>query len=90
MSYDTLYHKEAPEGLWDCSILQTRIYHTQQTIQFQDKQPKDKRTNHVNGLTYAGQGCSESYLSDTKQALKARINQQANKHGPKFCRLPSY
>ena len=46
-----------------------------------DKPPKEKRSNIVYGISCANVGCTESYIGETKQALKSRIYQH---------RRPSY
>ena len=45
--------------------------------QVKDKPPKDKQSNLVYGYGYkcTEPGCSELYIGETKQALKARIGQ---------------
>ena len=41
----------------------------------EDKPPKDKPCNLVYGLTCVAPDCGESYVGETKQSLKARLNQ---------------
>ena len=40
-----------------------------------DKAPKEKTSNLVYGVTCGFPGCSESYVGETKQSLKARMSQ---------------
>ena len=40
-----------------------------------DKPPKDKLCDLVYGLTCVAPDCGESYVGETKQSLKARLNQ---------------
>ena len=44
-------------------------------VKVKDKQPKDKQSNLVYGLVCGEKVCKESYVGETKQALKARANQ---------------
>ena len=44
-----------------------------QLVHVKDKPQKDKKSNLVYGYKCAEPGCSESYIGDTKQSLKARI-----------------
>ena len=46
-----------------------------QLVHVKDKPPKDKQSNLVYGYKCAAQGCSEAYIGETKQSLKARIGQ---------------
>ena len=46
-----------------------------QLVHVKDKRPKDKQSNLVYGYKCAEPGCSESYIGETKQSLKARIGQ---------------
>ena len=46
-----------------------------QLVHVKDKPPKDKQSNLVYGYKCAEPGCSESYIGETKQSLKARIGQ---------------
>ena len=40
-----------------------------------DKTPKDKLSNLVYGITCGDEDCTETYVGETKQALKARMRQ---------------
>ena len=44
-------------------------------VHVKDKQAKDKQSNVVYGLTCAEKDCKESYVGETKQCLRARVNQ---------------
>ncbi|XP_072037197.1 uncharacterized protein [Amphiura filiformis] len=44
-------------------------------VLIKDKQPKEKSSNLVYGLVCAGKDCTESYVGETKQVLKPRVNQ---------------
>ena len=44
-------------------------------VHVKDKPPKDKLCNLVYGLTCVAPDCGESYVGETKQSLKARLNQ---------------
>ena len=44
-------------------------------VHVKDKQAKDKQSNVVYGLTCAEKDCKESYVGETKQSLRARVNQ---------------
>ncbi|XP_072037657.1 uncharacterized protein [Amphiura filiformis] len=44
-------------------------------VHVKDKQPKEKSSNLVYGLVCAGKDCTESYVGETKQALKSRVKQ---------------
>ena len=44
-------------------------------VRAKDKQPKDKQSNLVYGLVCGEKDGKESYVGETKQALKARVNQ---------------
>ena len=44
-------------------------------VHVKDKQAKDKQSNVVYGLTCAEKDCQESYVGETKQSLRARVNQ---------------
>ncbi|XP_072041441.1 uncharacterized protein [Amphiura filiformis] len=44
-------------------------------VQVKDKQSKEKRSNLVYGLVCGDADCSAAYVGETKQALKARLNQ---------------
>ena len=44
-------------------------------VNVKDKQPKEKRSNVVYGITCANAGCDNSYVGETKQSLKTRANQ---------------
>jgi len=44
-------------------------------VHVKDKPPKDKQSNLVYGITCAASNCGESYVGETKQSLRARLNQ---------------
>ncbi|XP_072041165.1 uncharacterized protein [Amphiura filiformis] len=44
-------------------------------VHVKDKPPKDKQSNLVYGITCAATDCGEAYVGETKQSLRARINQ---------------
>ena len=44
-------------------------------VHVKDKSPKEKQCNLAYGLTNVAPGCGESYVGETKQSLKARLNQ---------------
>ena len=44
-------------------------------MQVKDKTPKEKRFKLVYGLTCSEEGCEESYVCETKQSVKARLQQ---------------
>ena len=47
-------------------------------VHVKDKQPKEKRSNLVYGIVCAGNDCNETYVGETKQALKSRVYQHRN------------
>ena len=49
--------------------LRSRLVHVK------DKPPRDKQSNLVYGFKCKGLNCSEAYVGETKQSLKARLNQ---------------
>ena len=52
-----------------------------QLVRVKDKQPKDKCSNVVYGIKCGNQYCNDTYVGETKQGLKSRMNQH---------RKPSY
>ena len=44
-------------------------------VHVKDKQAKDKQSNVVYGLICAEKDCKKSYVGETKQSLRARVNQ---------------
>ena len=44
-------------------------------VHVKDKQPRDKQSNLVYGIKCDAANCSETYIGETCQALKARANQ---------------
>ena len=47
----------------------------QQLVKVKDKQPVDKRSNLVYGITCGGEGCTEIYVGETLQSIRARLKQ---------------
>ena len=44
-------------------------------VHVKDKPPRDKQSNLVYGITCAATDCGEAYVGETKQSLRARVNQ---------------
>lgn len=44
-------------------------------VHVKDKTPRDKQSNLVYGIKCAQQDCPESYVGETKQSIKARVDQ---------------
>ena len=47
----------------------------QQLVKVKDKQPFEKRSNLVYGITCGGEGCDETYVGETLQSIRARLKQ---------------
>ena len=47
----------------------------QQLVKAEDKQPFEKRSNLVYGVTCVGKGCTETYVGETLQSIRARLKQ---------------
>ena len=47
----------------------------QQLVKVKDKQPVEKRSNLVYGITCGGEGCTETYVGETLQSIRARLKQ---------------
>ena len=47
----------------------------QKLVNIKDKQPKEKRSHIVYGIKCEDPGCQETYIGETQQSLKARMNQ---------------
>ncbi len=47
----------------------------QKLVHVKDKQPKEKCSHVVYGIKCDDPGCSETYIGETQQSLKARMNQ---------------
>ena len=47
----------------------------QQLVKVKDKQPFEKRSNLVYGITCRGEGCAETYMGETLQSIRARLKQ---------------
>ena len=59
----------------------------QQLVSLKDRKPKGRQSNLVYGIVCGAEGCDESYVGETKQALKARLYQH---HRPSTSGDPTF